>query len=83
MKAGFFCGKRCPFLAKNAETTAGKFCWPYTPKTISTALGQKKSNLIKLREAGYPVRFLQKDSVVPGEVEWVQEETGKDEKPCC
>lgn len=78
-----FLRKALSLLGEKCRNHSGEILLAVHPRTISTALGQKKSNLIKLKEAGYPVRFLQKDSVVPGEVEWVQEETGKDEKPCC
>lgn len=36
------------------------------PRDISTALGQKKENLARLRAAGYDVRFVQQRDLAPG-----------------
>ena len=70
-------------LGESCQPGEGEILLAVHPKSISSALGQKRANLRELAQKGYRVRFVQEESVLPGEVRLWKTEKGKDGKPCC
>lgn len=69
-------------LSKIALKGEGEIPVAVHPSSLSTALGQKKTNMEALRQKGYYVRFLQDPDVLPGKWEIRAAMNERRKSPC-